>query len=52
MSEGIAGQYLGAALRKLSECDAVKILLRLVYAVAVALVLQVLILTYVAYKLT
>lgn len=49
---GLAEKYFGAAMCKLSECDAVKIVLRLVYAVAIALVLQVLILTYVAYKLT
>lgn len=52
MTEGLADKYLGAALSKISECDAVKIVLRLVYAVAVALILQVLILTYIAYKLT
>jgi hypothetical protein len=49
---GLAEKYLGVALCKLSECDAVKIVLRLIYAVALALVLQVLILTYVAYKLS
>jgi hypothetical protein len=54
MSEGlgIAEKYLGAALAKISECDAVKMMMRLVYALAVTLMVQVLLLAYMAYKLT
>lgn len=48
----LAEKYLGIAVSKVCESQTVKVLLKLVYAVACALILQVVILSYVAYVLT
>ena len=48
----LAEKYLTVAIAKVCECDLVKTLVRLVYAVALALILQVLILTYLALRLS
>lgn len=52
MIHEVAEKYLGVAINKLTECDAMRTMLKLAYAVALALVLQVVILTFVAYKLS
>jgi len=47
-----AEKYLSLAVSKVAECDAVRVLTKIACLVAAALVLQVVILVYVAFRLT
>ena len=47
----IAERYLTLGMRKVAECDAVRILFRLAVTVVIAMILQVCVLAFIAYKL-
>lgn len=47
----IAERYMTLGIRKIAECDAVKILFRLAVTVVIATIVQVCVLAFIAYKL-
>jgi hypothetical protein len=50
--QDLAEKYLSSALTQVCESKLAKLLMKLAYAVAIALIVQVLILTYVAYRVS
>jgi hypothetical protein len=50
--QDLAEKYLSSALTQVCESKLAKLLMKLAYVVAIALVFQVLILTYVAYRVS
>lgn len=52
MIQELAEKYLASAVTQVCESKLAKLLMKVVVAVAIALIVQVLILTYVAYKVS
>ena len=48
----LAEKYLNSAVTQVCESKLAKLLMKLVYAVAIALIFQMLVLTYVAYRVS